>query len=46
MRWDLIPGELVEIKVSAATGVLANEWGVLQGNTLLWEGKRGWENLL
>jgi len=46
MRWDLIPGELVEIKVSATTGVQANEWVLLQGNPLPWEGKRGWENLL
>lgn len=41
MREDLIPGGLVEVKGSATIEVVTNERGVLQGNALLWKGKRG-----
>jgi len=46
MRKGLLPGELVEIRVSAARGVQEGEWGVLQGNALQWKGKRGQAGLL
>lgn len=41
MREDLMPGDLVEVKGSSTKEIPTNEWGVLQGNALLWKGKRG-----
>jgi hypothetical protein len=41
MREDLMPEGLVEVTGSVTEEVLANEWGVLQGNVLLWDGKQG-----
>ena len=46
MREGLLPGELVEIRVLAVRGVQTDEWGVLQGNALLWVGKQGQAGLV